>query len=1160
MADAFLTDLASGLVFKLVSLAAEEVIQAWNLQENLVTLQERLESIDALLSDADSKKLHMSAVHSWFNKLEDVAQVADAFMDELAYEVTRRKVENRGTLRHFFSTKNSVLYRSKVAHKIKSIHTSFDNIFQLARDLGLQPVAQLTTVQPREMRNTPPFEDESLIVGRDDEISFLVDAVCTNHAEDLPVIAVMGMGGQGKTTLARMVYNRDVVTDMFTERMWVTVSDDFDFMKILNQMVASLTSTASVLENTEGLIKILQNSLRGVKFLLVLDDVWNERPEQWENLRNSLLGVGGARESKILITTRKQKVVEVMRCLITHRVEKLSDEDSWELFKRRAFSRGGVLETARFAGMGRTMVERCGGLPLAIKALGGLLHFKKSEQEWLRIQDSATWDSNDDVLPSLRLSYDNLPHSSLKKCFAYCSILPKDSHISKDKMVRIWTALGFLLPPKGSNKLMEDIGSEYFNILLWNCLLQDGERYYEGDIYFYKMHDLVHDLALDISKHHSVTVKADYELNDISKAIYVRLDEGISNIKSPILRRNFEKVQVLYADSRIVRDLVPYPSHLIGLVLEHSFEGELPSSLSNLKYLKYLDISRCHTMNTLPDYIGRLYNLQTLGVQSATQLPRKICNLINLRHILVSQDFCDSKSSDTFSMIGRLTCLQTLPFFCVSRDHQCVIGQLGSLKNLQGTLSLYGLGDVENMEEASKASLHIKLNIEYLELVWRKNEDVTEEKEYNHEDVMEGLQPHANLKELTVENFMGKKFATWITIMTNLEVITFRDCKRCEEFPQLGHLPKLRRIYISGMDNVKVISSHLCGIQGSICGEFNDDGLEETVAPKYPSLTHLYLRNMPKLEEWLDPAMDTSGEDPNNVLAFPKLKVLHIRKCSKLRRIPSSCYPLMKTLFIKVLDSSKLLESLSKKACGLTCLVLENIGGAVGCSSSSSLSSSSMNCIMGELLKNNSVSLETLSLQRLQGLTYLTLGEGLKSLSVGDLPDLKTINVVKGSDAPKHLSISRCPNYEVFAQSVSSTIESLVLGDFSEDLDEFPWPLSFSLHNVIRLTVFGWAKLKWIVDEGKPDDYLTSIFPALRQLHIHSFEGVKSLPISLAKLPFLERLSIWSCGKLESLPEFHHNFQYLEIHRCPIIEERYRKGSGAEWSKIQHIKQIVGLN
>ena len=145
------------------------MIQAWNIQEDLVMLRERLETIDALLSDADSKRLNMSAVQSWFNKLEDVAHAADAFMDQLAYEVTRQKVENRGKVRDFFSTKNSILYRFKVAHKIKSIRTSFDKIFERARDLGLRPVAQLTSiVQPREISYTPPFEDESLIVGRDD--------------------------------------------------------------------------------------------------------------------------------------------------------------------------------------------------------------------------------------------------------------------------------------------------------------------------------------------------------------------------------------------------------------------------------------------------------------------------------------------------------------------------------------------------------------------------------------------------------------------------------------------------------------------------------------------------------------------------------------------------------------------------------------------------------------------------------------------------------------------------------------------------------------------------------------------------------------------------------------------------------------------------------
>nr|XP_017217285.1 PREDICTED: putative disease resistance protein RGA3 [Daucus carota subsp. sativus] len=376
-------DIASGLVQKVVLLATEEVIQAWNLHDDLETLRKRLESIDALLSDANTRNLTMPAVQNWFNKLEALANVADVFMDELAYEV---------------------------AHKIKSIQTSFDNIFKVAGDLGLQPIAHLSSIaQPREIRNTPPFEDEAKIVGRDDDISYLVQTVCKNHEQDLQVIAVVGMGGQGKTTLARMVYNKDDVINKFPKRMWVTVSDDFDFMKILNQMVVSLTSRPSTLENIEGLINYLQKKLKGVRFLLVLDDVWNEKQGDWDNLRNSLLGVGAARGSNILVTTRKQEVVDTMRCSVCYSVEKLSMEYSWELFKQRAFSHEGVLETEIFKTLGRRMVERCGGLPLAIKTLGSLLHSKKSEQEWLLIDNSEIWKSKG-VLSSLRLSYDNLPY------------------------------------------------------------------------------------------------------------------------------------------------------------------------------------------------------------------------------------------------------------------------------------------------------------------------------------------------------------------------------------------------------------------------------------------------------------------------------------------------------------------------------------------------------------------------------------------------------------------------------------------------------------------------------------------------------------------------------------------------------------------------------
>ncbi|KAK1388288.1 hypothetical protein POM88_016466 [Heracleum sosnowskyi] len=1097
MADAFVADLASGLVSKLVSLATEEIIQAWNVHEDLETLRERLESIVALLSDAHTKKLSMSVVHNWFNKLEDVAHVAVVFMDQLAYEVTRRKVENHRKVRGFvIPSKNSILYRFKVAHKIKSIQTSFDKIFKWAGDLGLEPVAHLSSiVQLSEIQsNTPPFEDESHIVGRDNDVSYLVQTLSKNHQDTLPVIGVVGMGGQGKTTLVRMVYNRDDVTNMFPKRMWVTVSDHFDFMKILNHILESLTSTTSVLKNTEGVINAIKKSLEKDNFLLVLDDVWNEKPEEWDKLRNSLLGVRGAR-----------------------------GEDSWALFKQRAFSHG-VPETEVFAALGRKMVDRCGGLPLAIKTLGGLLHSKKSEKEWLLIQNSEIWKSKG-VLASLRLSYDHLPYPSLKQCFAYCSIVPKDSYIFKDEMVQIWMALGFLMPPRGSNALMEDVGNEYFNILLWNSLLQDVERNVVGNIIGCKMHDLVHDLAIDISEHHSLTMQAGHELNHFFKAKYVRIDEGVLNIKPSILKRNFERVQVLYAGACILNGMLPYLKNLTVLVLNNDrVTTKLPRSLRTMKYLKHLDIS-CFRFKQLPSYITDFYNLQTLRVWNLDELPKRFCNLINLRHLFFEDPFPETRCMLTG--IERLTGLQTLPHFVVDKNKNCVIGQLEGMQNLRGKLMLYGLGDIKNMEESCKASLSTKSNIERLKLVWSKNDDEmedtkNEELEYNDGDVMEGLKPHTNLITLSIVNFKGKNFASWITVMMNLVKITLTDCKRCEGFPPLGHLPKLREMEIFRMNNVKVFTSDFYGGQGSCSSESSKSGTTKTVTTLYPSLVRLRLCDLPKLEELIDPLMRLTGhEDKGAVIAFPKLEELRLG-CRKLISIPSGCFTSLKDLTIDDLDSSSMiLARLSKKLSSLTFLQLLNIRDRGGSCSSSS---SNMDSIIDELLKNNSLSLTILSLDDCHGLTCLSPGVAISRLSVVNCPDLIRINVVEKSGSLNDLTIARCPSLSdwVFVQS-------------------------------------GWEKVKSILPAAHIDARLSSTFPALTALGIFRFKGVKALPDSLAKLPSLNKLLIWSCENLRSLPLFEEpdSLDLLTIGKCPILEENCKMGSGSEWFKIQHISHVA---
>ncbi|KAK1364492.1 putative disease resistance protein RGA3 [Heracleum sosnowskyi] len=1130
MAGAIATDLAAGLISKLVSLAADEVIRAWRLHEDLDELRERLGLIGDLLNDASTKNPTMFTVKNWFNKLEAVARVADVFMDELAYEVTRRKVEKRHKVRDFFiPSKNTILYHFKVARKVKYIHTSFEKICKRATDIGLKPVEHLSsTVQRREIRSSPPFEDQSLIVGRDRDVSLLVNIVmCNKNEEDLHVNAILGMGGQGKTTLARMVYNKDAVIKMFSKRMWVTVSDDFDFMKILNQMVVSLTSNTSELGNTEGLIKHLQKNLKGEKFLLVLDDVWNEKPEDWEKLRNSLLAVGGARGSRILVTTRRQEVIDAMRCSDPYRVQKLSEEDSWELFKHRAFTDGGVSETEAFVALGRRMVKRCGGLPLAIKTLGGLLYSKRTEQEWSRIQNSEIW-KLEGPLSSLRLSYDNLPYSSLKRCFAYCSIIPKDSDIFKDELIQIWMALGFLSGDGGV--LMEDIGNQYFDILLWNCLLQDVERDEYGDIYKCKMHDLVHDLALDVSSSYSATAVTSQDINKVSKALYVRL-EGLGNLKPNILKVRFDSLQAFYAEANVFNVVLRNLEHLRVLVL-NSFDEELPSSIENLKYLKHLDISSCGYVDNgkkLPIYITRLYNLQTLRISRYHELPEKVCNLINLRHLV-------SETGYMFIGIERLTCLQTMPPFVVSRDQNCLVGQLGGLKNLRGRVSLYDLNEVTNFEEASKAKLCEKSNILHLELKWNERIDG----EYNDEDVMEGLEAHPNLKGLSIDGFKGKKFAAWITMMTNLVIITFSNCNRCEVLPPLGHLPKLREMYIRGMENVKVMGSDLSGGV--------DSGVPKAVTTTlYPSLTQLYLWGLPKLEEWVETVISV----------FPKLESLYIWECPRLRKIPNNSFPSLKGLKIWGLESSMILESLSTNVSSLTSLRLRNMsdGGRGG-------DSSNLEFRINVLLKNNSLSLTKLVLDDCKELKRLTLGVSLDRLDVYNCPHLISINSVEGlAICLKSIRIEGVPSSHldgVFAHILnSSTLETLGLGRFWDELDEFTWPFSsvISFPNLIQLSLRGWEKARSI---ALFDQLELSTFPALTVLVIWYFKGVKALPDSIAKLPSLKKLFILECEILESLPTFEqsHGLESLDISHCPILEERCRKGSGPEWFKIQHIPDL----
>uniref|UniRef100_A0A164TWA3 R13L1/DRL21-like LRR repeat region domain-containing protein n=2 Tax=Daucus carota subsp. sativus TaxID=79200 RepID=A0A164TWA3_DAUCS len=391
-------------------------------------------------------------------------------------------------------------------------------------------------------------------------------------------------------------------------------------------------------------------------------------------------------------------------------------------------------------------------------------------------------------------------------------------------------------------------------------------------------------------------------------------------------------------------------------------------------------------------------------------------------------------------------------------------------------LTVHVRRNVSNIEEARRANLYVKSNIRHLVLSWENNEDERGDGEYKDEDVMNGLEAHPNLKELTVEGFMGKNLASWITKMNNLVKITLKDCNRCEVLPPLS-----------------------------------------------------------------------------------RIESLEIKNCLRLRKIPDSCCRALKEVIIGNMESTMILETISKNASSLTTLKL---GGGKSCrSTSSSYYSSDMESIINVLLRSNSLSLSTLELIECKSVQRLTVGVSLERLWVYDCPNLMSIKLDdEGSAGLKSLSVRKCSSSllnTVSAQIQSSTLERLKLGPFLGNIDEFPWPFSSSSNsfpNLDSLELFGWDKVK-----SRPlFEQLQSTFPRLKELIINNFKQVKDLPDLISRLLFLEKLIILDCNNLDCLPKFEesHRLQLLKIIRCPSLRERCMKDSGPEWFKIKHIPII----
>lgn len=843
---------------------------------------EMLSSIELVLRDAEKKQLTSSAVELWLDDLKDLAYDIEDILDKFYTEMLRRKLdEQRGATT---SKVRSLIPRFEVHFnmnfEIKEITNRLQAISERKDKLGLSLDgigSSSTKPWPR-----PPSScvlNGVPVVGRDSDKAKIVELLSRNYepnAINFQVVAIVGMPGVGKTTLAQYVFNEDDVLKQFDLKAWVSVSDEFDVVRVTKAILESVTSGRCDLEEFSNIQNNLSKALAGKKFLIVLDDVWNTCDYNlWTTLQSPFCV--GALGSKIIVTTRDAEVPRMMRSTEVHNLSGMSNGDCWKVFVQHAFFN--IEESSRptkYELLQEKIVAKCCGLPLAARTLGGLLGCKEIN-EWEGILNNKLWFLSDKsgILPVLKISYHYLP-STLKRCFAYCSILPNDYEFGETQLILLWMAED-LIQKTEENEQLEDVGREYFQELVSRSLFQKSSKQDSR----YVMHHLISDLAQRVSGETCLRLEDILDGRWSPKTRHLSYTagkyDGVKRFeafaKAKVLRTflplSISEDPCNYLTCRVTFELLPKLQYLRVLSLNGYRLIKLPNSIGELKFLRYLDLS--HTeITSLPRSISTLCNLQTLILEncySLKALPANMKNLINLRHL---------NNSNTPSLqgmpaqLGQLTNLKTLRNFVVSKGSESSIREVEPLLHLQGTLRLSRLQNVNDIEDVKRADLISKAGLDVLLLEWNG----LGEKE---SDVLDMLQPHRKLKVLSIKGYGGLEFSKWIghPLLSSLTTVCLEGCNHCCLLPSLGQLPSLKKLSIKGLYAVEVVGLEFYGM----------------ARLPFPLLEILEFEDMKHWREWFPYEQDQD----QGIRVFPCLKMLSISKCPKLEgRLPENLDSLSK--------------------------------------------------------------------------------------------------------------------------------------------------------------------------------------------------------------------------------------------------------------------------
>eukprot|EP00258_Populus_trichocarpa_P021943 XP_024437962.1 putative disease resistance protein RGA4 isoform X7 [Populus trichocarpa] len=907
MAEALLSPILEQLTTIVAQQVQEEVNLVGGVKKQVDKLKSNLLAIQSVLEDADRQQVKDKAVRDWLNKLKDVCYDLDDVLDEWSTAILRWKMEeaeentrSRQKMRCSFLKSpcfclNQVVQRRDIALKIKEVSEKVNDI---AKERAMFGFELYRVTDELQRLTTTSFVDESSVIGRDGEKKNVVSkllAESSQKARDVDVISLVGLGGIGKTTLAQLAFNDSEVTAHFEKKIWVCVSDPFDEVKIAKAILEQLEGSAPNLVELQSLLQRVSESIKGKRFLLVLDDVWTENHGQWEKLKPSLTGC--ARGSRILVTTRKDAVATMMGST-GHRIniKELSDEICRSIFNHVAFQERSKDERERLTDIGEKIASKCKGLPLAAKVLGGLMQFKRTREEWERVLSSELWELEHverRLFPPLLLSYYDLPYVE-RRCFLYCAMFPKDYDMRKDELVKMWMAQGYLKETSGRD--MEVVGEEYFQVLVARSFFQDFKKYGLENIRF-KMHDIVHDFAQYMTKNECLTV----DVNTLGGATVETSIERVRHLSMmlpnetsfPVSIHKAKGLRSLLIDTRdpslgaALPDLFKQLTCIRSLNLSRSQIKEIPNEVGKLIHLRHLNLAWCVELESLPETICDLCNLQSLDVtwcRSLKELPKAIGKLIKLRHLWIDS----SGVAFIPKGIERITCLRTLDKFtvCGGGENESKAANLRELKNLNhigGSLRIDKVRDIENVRDVVDALLN-KKRLLCLEWNFKGVDSILVKTELpEHEgSLIEVLRPPSDLENLTIRGYGGLDLPNWMMTLTRLRMLSLGPCENVEVLPPLGRLPNLERLLLFFL-KVRRLDAGFLGVEK----DENEGEIARVTA--FPKLKSFRIRYLEEIEEWDGIERRVGEEDANTtsiISIMPQLQYLGIRKCPLLRALP----------------------------------------------------------------------------------------------------------------------------------------------------------------------------------------------------------------------------------------------------------------------------------